>query len=380
MTNSEITPFRVDIPQADLDDLGDRLERTRWPVQLPGTGWERGAPVAHIQALAEYWRAGFDWRAAEKQINEYPQFTTEIDGASIHFLHARSPEETALPLILTHGWPGSFVEFLKVIGPLTDPWAHGGDPADAFHVVIPSIPGFGFSTLPGPGWNSHRTAGAWAELMRRLGYERYGAQGGDFGAIISPDLGRAEPSRVVGVHVNAATVGFIPLGPIDDADMAALSDLDRKRLGMIAHFRNEEFGYNILQSTRPATVAFGLTDSPAGQLAWIGEKFTAWSGDVTAIDRDHLVTNISLYWLTASAGSSASIYYEGAHGEWVMPTPSGVPTGVTVFGQDVAIRRFAERSNTITSWHDVEAGGHFAAMETPDLLVDDVRAFFRSLR
>jgi pimeloyl-ACP methyl ester carboxylesterase len=383
---TEITPFKVDIPQTALDDLTDRLARTRWPVQTPQTGWERGAPVEYLRPLAEYWRTGFDWRAAEARINAHPQFTTEIDGADIHFVHARSPEPGALALLLTHGWPGSFVEFLNVIGPLTDPRAHGADPADAFHLVVPSIPGFGFSTLPGPGWDSARIAAAWAQLMSRLGYDRYGAQGGDFGAIISPELARVAPSHVVGVHVNAATVGFIPLGPVAESDLAELTDREKTRMGMIANFRSEEFGYNQLQSTRPATVAFGLTDSPVGQLAWITEKFKAWTADAhelpeQAVDRDHLLTNIALYWFTGTAGSSANIYYESAHARaWSMPTPSGVPTGVAAFGQDVAIRRFAERSNTITHWRDFDEGGHFAAMETPDTLVEDVRAFFRPLR
>ncbi len=374
-----ITPFRIDIPQRDLDDLSERLARTRWPVQIPGTGWERGAPVSAVRELAEYWGDGYDWPAAQHRLNEFPQFTTEIDGATIHFLHVRSPEPDALPLILTHGWPGSFVEFRDVIGPLADPRAHGGDPADAFHVVVPSIPGFGFSSpLPGPGWDSRRTARAWAELMSRLGYDRYGAQGGDFGAIISPDLGREEPSHVVGIHVNAASVGFIPLGDITDEDRAALTEREKAALAKIEHFTSEEFGYNTLQSTRPATVAFALTDSPVGQLAWIAEKTTAWSAN--GIDRDLLLTNVMVYWLTGTAGSSANLYYESVHGAWNFPAPSGVPTGVAVFAEDVSIRRFAERSNTITAWHDYDRGGHFAAMEVPDLLVDDVRRFFASLR
>ncbi len=382
---TEIASFRIDIPQADLDDLADRLARTRWPVQLEGTGWERGVPVDYLQNLVGYWRDHYDWREAEALINEYPQFTTGIDGATVHFLHVRSPEPTALPLILTHGWPGSIVEFLDVIGPLTDPRANGADPATAFHLVIPSVPGFGFSPLPGPGWEGSRVARAWAELMRRLGYDRYGAQGGDLGAIVAPELGRANPERVVGVHVNAASVGFIPLGPVEP-DEEPFTDLESTRLEMIQHFTTEEFGYNTLQSTRPATVAFALTDSPVGQLAWIAEKFKAWSAaehelPEQAVDRDRLLTNVMLYWLTGTAGSAANFYYEGAHGQtWNVPTPSGVPTGITNFGQDVAIRRFAERSNTVTYWRDLDQGGHFAAMETPDLLVEEIRTFFSTLR
>jgi pimeloyl-ACP methyl ester carboxylesterase len=383
---TEIKPFQVDFPQAALDDLARRLDQTRWPQPVPGTGWERGVPVAYLRDLAEYWRAGYDWRAAEASINAFAQFTTDIDGARIHFLHVRSPEPDALPLVLTHGWPGSFVEFLDLIGPLTDPRAHGGDAADAFHVVVPSVPGFGFSTVPGPGWNTARIAAAWAELMRRLGYDRYGAQGGDLGAVVSPELGRVAASHVIGVHVNAASVGFIPLGPLDDDDLAALSEVDKARLAKIAYFRAEEFGYNLLQSTRPATVGFALTDSPAGQLAWIAEKFKAWTAAAhelpeQAVDRDHLLTNISLYWFTGTAGTAANFYYEAAHaGSWSLPESSGVPTGVVVFGEDVSVRRFAQRSNHIVRWTDIDAGGHFAAMETPDLLLADIREFFRALR
>ena len=368
-------PFVIDIPATDLDDLAERLDRTRWTRPLPGPAdsWDRGIPREALRELAEYWRKGYDWRAAERRLNAYPQFTTGIDGAEIHFLHVRSPHEGALPLILTHGWPGSVVEFLDVIEPLTDP----DDPADAFHLVIPSIPGFGWSTLGPEGWTSMRVARAWAELMERLGYRRYGAQGGDFGAWISPDLGRVAPDRVVGVHVNAASVGFIPFGPVDDPD--SLTDLERSRIAKIEHFRAEEWGYNLLQSTRPATLAYALGDSPVGQLAWIAEKFQAWSGP-DGVDRDHLLTNVSLYWFTGTAGTSGDFYYAGTHAPFEFPVPSGVPTGVAAFGEDVAIRRYAEQSNVVTHWSDFAEGGHFAALETPDLLVSDVRTFFRGLR
>jgi pimeloyl-ACP methyl ester carboxylesterase len=253
-------------------------------------------------------------------------------------------------------------------------------------VVAPSIPGFGFS---GPtrerGWNTARVTRAFADLMARLGYERYGAQGGDFGAFVSPELGRLAPDRVVGVHVNAASLGFIPLGPVDDADAAALTEVERRRLAMLRNFRTEEWGYNAIQSTRPQTLAYGLTDSPAGQLAWIAEKFRMWTDEAAelpedAVDRDHLLTNVSVYWLTGTAGSSARLYHENAHGAWAPPRRSEVPTGVAVFGQDVSIRRYAEQANTIVHWSDFERGGHFAAMETPDLLVGDVRTFFRAIR
>jgi pimeloyl-ACP methyl ester carboxylesterase len=384
-SNAEIRPFRIEIPQAELDDLRDRLARTRWPGELPGQGWSRGVPLEYLKELSEYWRTGYDWREHEARLNELPQFTTTIDGANVHFLHIRSAEPEALPLIMTHGWPGSIVEFLDVIGPLTDPRAHGGDATDAFHLVIPSIPGFGLSGPPSePGWSAGRVGGAFAELMSRLGYERYGAQGGDEGAIISPDIGRAAPDHVVGVHVNAATVGFMPFPPLEESELAELSEAERDRVERIAEFLDDEFGYARIQSTRPQTLAYGLTDSPVGQLAWIVEKFRAWApgSEVPedAFDRDHMLTNVMLYWLTGTAGSSASIYYEDKHsGAW--PQPSGVPTGVAHFARhDISIRRYAEQSNNIVHWSELDRGGHFAALEAPDLLIADVREFFRPLR
>ncbi len=379
---TEITAFHIDVPQADLDDLARRLDATRWPDELPDVDWRYGVPLAYLKELAGYWRDGYDWRAQEKLLNDLPQFTTEIDGQHIHFCHVRSPEPDALPLILTHGWPGSIVEFLDVIGPLTDPRAHGGDPADAFHLVIPSLPGFGFS---GPtretGWHPRRIAGAWAELMRRLGYDRYAGQGGDFGAFVTPDLGRVDPDHVVGVHVNAASVGFIPF---DGVDEDALTEVERARWARQQQFMNDGNGYFQIQATRPQTVAYGLTDSPVAQLAWIIDKFREWTHPVEAlpdavVDRDRLLTNVMLYWLTGTANSAARIYYETTHAtEW--PYRTAVPTGVAVFAEDIAIRRYAEETNTITHWTDFETGGHFAALEVPDLLVGDVREFFRGLR
>jgi epoxide hydrolase len=386
-TDTEIRPFRIDIPQPDLDDLADRLARTRFPDELPDVGWSRGVPLGYLKELAEYWRTTYDWREQEAKLNEYPQFTTTIDAQNIHFLHVRSSEPDALPLILTHGWPGSVAEFMEIIGPLTDPRAHGGDPADAFHVVAPSIPGFGFSgPTRGAGWTEQRVAQAWAELMRRLGYERYGAQGGDVGAGVSPNLGRAAPDKVVGVHVNAATVGFMPFPPLEESELDELSDTEKARVDRIGQFLGDMFGYAQIQSTRPQTLAYGLTDSPVGQLAWIVEKFKEWTHPrdglpEDSVDRDHMLTNVMLYWLTATAGSSARIYYEGAHaGGWGAPERSTVPTGVAVFAEDISIRRYAERDNNIVHWTDFDRGGHFAAMEAPDLLVGDVREFFRGLR
>jgi len=386
IANTEVQPFRVDIPDADLDDLRDRLARTRWPDELPGAGWAYGVPLGYLKELAEYWRSGYDWRAQEARLNQFPQFVTTVDGARVHFLHVPSPRREALPLVITHGWPGSIAEFLDVIGPLSDPGAHGGDPADAFHLVLPSIPGYGLS---GPthdtGWTTGRVAKAWAELMRRLGYQRYGAQGGDWGAFVSPELGRADPDRVVGVHVNAATFGFIPFGEVGPEQLATFTDAEKVRLERLNRFLSDGNAYFQVQATRPQTLAYALTDSPVGQLAWNAEKFKEWthpSEDLPerAVDRDQLLTNAMLYWLTGTAGSAARLYYENLHAaSWGQP-PATIPTGVAVFAEDVAIRRYAERANNIVHWSEFDRGGHFAAMEAPDLFVQDVRAFFRALR
>ena len=379
---SKIGEFRVDVPQADLDDLRDRVARTRWPTELPGVGWDRGVPLGYLKALAEHWTTTYDWRRHEARLNDFPQFTTIIDGQNVHFMHIRSPEPGALPLIITHGWPGSIVEFLDIIGPLTDPAAHGGDPADAFHVVAPSIPGFGFSgPTHGAGWDTARVARAWTELMSRLGYTRYGAQGGDTGAMVSPQLGQIDSEHVIGVHVNSLVT--FPSGQPDE--LKDLSEADQKRLELMQRWQSELSGYAILQSTRPQTLAYALTDSPVGQLAWIVEKFKDWTDPAAelpedAVDRDRLLTDVSVYWLTATAGSSANIYYEGAKNWGQTSEPSGVPTGVAVFPMDVTIRNIAEREHNIVHWSEFDRGGHFAAMEAPDLLVDDVRVFFRHLR
>lgn len=379
-SRTAVEPFRIDIPQADLDDLHVRLARTRWPDQLPGAGWDYGIELDYVRELAEYWHTGYDWRVHERRLNSFPQFKTVIDGQNVHFLHVRSAEAGAVPLIITHGWPGSIAEFTEVIGPLTDPKAHGGDPADAFDLVVPSIPGFGFS---GPtrerGWDVRRVARAWDELMRRLGYRRYGAQGGDWGSGISRELGLMAPAHLIGVHLNFL---FTPV-PGDQAD---LTDEERVRLGVWRDFRATGSGYSAIQSTRPQTLSYALTDSPAGQLAWIAEKFGEWSDGERpgeAIDRDQLLTNVMMYWLTGTAGSSARLYYEAVRGGASdASAASTVPTGVAVFPREITrpIRRFAELSNNIVHWSEFGRGGHFAAMEAPDLLVTDVREFFRPLR
>ncbi|MDT5120040.1 MAG: epoxide hydrolase [Mycobacterium sp.] len=383
MTNN-ITPFRIDIPQQQLDDLQERLGRARWPAALPGDDWDTGVPVHWLRNLTEYWRTGYDWRTAEAGLNDFPQFTTTIDGQRIHFLHVRSLEPGAFPLILTHGWPDSVVEFVDLIEPLTDPGAHGGDRADAFDVVIPSLPGFGFS---GPttdqGWTTDRIARAWAELMHRLGYQRYGAQGGDLGAAISPQLGRVAPDHVAGVHLNGPSI--VPPVPLPDEELAELSEIERDRVHRIEAFMREEYGYIAIQSTRPQTIAYGLTDSPVGQLAWIMDKFREWTYPRNAtpdkiIDRDRLLTNASIYWFTGTAGSAAYVgYAQGT--DWTTPyTNSGIPTAAIAFAQDVSIRRYVEEQNTITRWTDIDHGGHFAAMEEPDMLTADIREFFRACR
>ena len=379
---TDIRTFRIDIPQVELDALNDRLAHTRWPDELPGVGWSYGVPVGYLKELAEYWRTSYDWRAYEAKLNALPQFTTTIDGQNIHFMHVRSPEPEALPLIITHGWPGSIVEFMDIIGPLTDPRAHGGDPADAFHVIAPSIPGFAFSgATRETGWDMARVARAWAELMSRLGYERYGAQGGDTGSVISPMLGGIDSEHVVGVHVNGA-LGF-PTG--DPAELADLSEAEQARLAAMQRQMEDGTGYAIIQSTRPQTLGFGLTDSPAGQLAWIVEKFKEWTDPAfelpeEAVDRDVMLTNVSVYWLTGTATSSARLYKEGRASWGQQAERSEVPSGVAVFPGDFGIRAIAERENNVVHWSEFERGGHFAAMEVPDLLVGDVRTFFRGIR
>ncbi|MFK0252748.1 epoxide hydrolase family protein [Streptomyces sp. NPDC090445] len=381
-------PFRIDIPQADLDDLRERLARTRWPAETPDTGWTRGAPQGYLRELVAYWRDGFDWRAVEARANAFPQFRTRIDGADLHVLHARSPEPDAVPLLLTHGWPGSFLEFLDVIGPLTDPRAHGGDPADAFHVVAPTLPGYGFSSpLTEHGWELPRVARIWASLMAELGYDRYLPQGGDLGASVALLLGVLDSDHVIGTHVN-----FLFAPPSDEpGELDGLAPADLARLGRLADFGDQGSGYMKLFATRPQTVGYGMTDSPVGQLAWSVEKFHEWSDSQKnpedALGRDQLLAHATLYWLTGTAGSSAHLYYDNAA---FMPTsatpppplpaPPG-PLGVAVFHNDLAqpVRRLAERRYpSIVHWSEFERGGHFAAMERPAEFVADVRAFRRT--
>ncbi len=375
LTDTSIRPFRVAIPQNDLDDLQARLTRTRWPDELPGVGGDYGAELGVMKELAEYWCTSYDWRKQEDRLNEFPQFTTTIDGANVHFLHVRSPEPDALPLILNHGWPGSIIEFLDVIGPLTNPRAYGGNPADAFHLVIPSMPGYGFS---GPtsetGWDVHRIARAWAQLMNRLGYDKYAVQGGDFGSVISLNMGQLAPEHICGIHLN-----FLPMAP--SGDLSDLSEEDKTRIAKLESYLATPAGHKVILSTRPQTLAYGLTDSPVGQLAWIAEKFSEWSDPACPIHIDQLLTNVMFYWLTGTAASSSRLHYESAAIKR-QKKPCPVPLGIAVFPYDLflPVRRLAERQYTIIHWTEFDRGGHFAALEAPDLLTEDLRAFFRRFR
>jgi pimeloyl-ACP methyl ester carboxylesterase len=376
-TSTDIRPFRIDIPQADLDDLQSRLARTRWANELPlktdgavqtgplPPGWEYGVPVGYVQRLVEAWRTTYDWREWESRLNAYPQFVTEIDGQQIHFLHVRSADPDAVPLLLTHGWPNSVVEFLELIEPLTAPTE-----GQAFHLVIPSLPGFGFS---GPtseqGWNRYRTARAWAELMRRLGYDKYGAHGNDAGAFVAPELGRTDPDHVIGVHVTQ--LFSFPSG--DPAELEGLSEHEAGYLEFLQTFRDSMSAYAKLQETQPQNLAHALADSPAGQLAWIAQLLGGTSDE-------HVLTNATIYWLTNTGASSARFYYEDHHAEHPT-TPTTAPTGLASFAYDFRpLRRFADRDHSnIVSWNEYDRGSHWATQDAPDLLIKDIQGFFVEL-
>ncbi|HEY3696477.1 epoxide hydrolase family protein [Phenylobacterium sp.] len=386
MDAADITPFRIETPEAVLSDLRERLGRTRFPDQLNDAGWDYGADLHYVKELCDYWRDRFDWRAAEARFNAFPQFVTEIDGERLHFYHARSPEADALPLIITHGWPGSVAEFLDVLGPLSDPAAHGGDARDAFHVIAPSIPGYGFSgPTKKPGFNAKRAAEVNTVLMERLGYPRYGAQGGDWGSAISSQMAAAHPERLVGLHLN-----FIGGRPADPGNPhAGLSAEEIEYLATKADYNAHETGYQAIQSTKPQSLAYGLTDSPAGLAAWIVEKFHAWSdcgGDVeTVYSKDRLLENIMLYWVTGTINASMRMYYESMGPGRRAPGYGGrieTPTGHARYPAEVrrTPRSWAEQMYNIVHWTKMPKGGHFAAMEQPELFVEDVRSFFRPLR
>ena len=362
---------QIEIPQRDLDDLRSRLERTRWSHELAGAGSDYGVPVAYIRRLVDYWLDGYDWRTWETRINGFAPYETVIDGQRVHFLHVRSPEPGAFPLILTHGWPGSIVEFLDVIGPFTDPRSHGRDPSDAFHVVIPSLPGFGFS---GPtrtrGWDNLRIAHAWAELMARLGYDRYGAVGNDAGSMISPEMGRIDSEHVIGVHVTQ--LFSFPSG--DPTEMKDLTPDEQSQMGVLQWFYQNKFSFNVLMAQQPQTIGYALDDSPVGLLGWLAQLL----GE--ELDPDFVLTNVMTYWLTRTGSSAARLYYENAHAPRT-PEPTTLPTGVAGFGGDFyGVRRFAERDHkNIVRWSTYDHGGHFAAHKVPDVYVSEVQAFFREI-
>jgi len=383
--DESIRPFTIRIPDADLKDLKARLATARIAAPLQGGGWTHGTDVAYLRQLVAYWRERFDWRAQERKLNQLEQFTTTIDGLKVHFVHRRSKHANAMPLLITHGWPGSIVEFTKIIGPLTDPEAYGWSAADAFHVVMPSIPGFAFSEAPNePGFDPARIAQIETKLMARLGYPRYGVQGGDWGSIISTQIALADAPHVAGLHINMC-FGAAPAGTDPNA---GLTDKERERVRARAIFQNEETGYQQIQGTKPQTIGIALNDSPVGLAAWIVEKFKTWcdcdGNPENVFTKDELLTNVSLYWLTQTAGSSARIYYESRHAP---PNPNAgrrieVPTACADFPKEIiwSPRKWLEGRYNIVRWTEMPKGGHFAAFEQPQLLVDDVRAFFRSLR
>jgi epoxide hydrolase len=377
---TQIRPFTLAVPQEHLDDLAQRLAMTRWPERETVDDWSQGTPLAELQALVEYWRAGYDWRACETRLNGLGQWLTEIDGLDIHFLHIRSPEPDALPLIMTHGWPGSVVEFLRVIGPLTDPAAHGGRAEQAFHLVLPSLPGYGFSAKPvRAGWSVERIATAWAELMRRLGYARWVAQGGDWGAFVTNKIGEQAPEGCIGIHVN------MPIARRTRAARDNPTEEDRRAIERMGFFMGQDSAYSQQQSTRPQTVGYGLVDSPVGLAGWIYEKLHNWSdntGDACAVlGRDSVLDNIMHYWLTGTGASAARLYWEsfGAGNDGVVH----IPAGASAFPKDImpVPRSWMEqRYINMVYWNDMPRGGHFAAWEQPELFVEELRKCFALMR
>ncbi len=375
-----VTPFRISATDDQLDDLQRRLRATRWPDPETPDDWSQGIPLAYMQELVSYWAGKYDWRAREAALNRFEQFRTTIDGLGIHFIHVRSPHENALPIVITHGWPGSIVEFHKVIEPLTNPTAHGGEAEDAFHVVCPSLPGYGFSDKPTqPGWGVERIADAWAQLMPRIGYPSYVAQGGDWGAMVTTMIGLRDARHCRGIHLN------MPIAPPDPETMSELTEREQQALASMQHYQEWDSGYSKQQSTRPQTLGYGLVDSPAGQAAWILEKFWSWMDcdghPENALSRDELLDNVMMYWLPATGASSARLYWESF--SQVSMDPVTVPTGCSIFPKEIfrTSRRWAEKRFTnLVYWNEPERGGHFAAFEQPEVFVSEIRSCFRSLR
>lgn len=382
-----VTPFRIETSEADLADLRTRLRHTRWPEKETVADWSQGVPLSYQQELCRYWAEDYDWQARQRRLNALPQFRTEIGGLAIHFIHVRSPHPAALPIVMTHGWPGSAAEFVKVIGPLTDPVADGGAPGDAFHVVCPSLPGYGFSDKPtDPGWGIEQIAGAWTTLMERLGYLHFAAQGSDWGTSVSTCIGQQAPERVVGLHL------MPPLAPPDPSTFDNLTERERSALDALRRGAQEDSGYSAEHATRPQTIGYALTDSPSALCAWIIEKFWSWAdhdGDLESVlSRDELLDNLMLYWLSRAGASSARLYWESIWqvNHWISGEETdtvSVPVGCSIFPKELQrpSRRWAERRFTnIRYWNEPEHGGHFAAFEQPDLFVKEVRECFRAMR
>ncbi|MBN7797950.1 alpha/beta fold hydrolase [Parahaliea mediterranea] len=383
MTES-IRPFTIDVPESTLRDLHARLANTRWPDRETVDDWSQGIPLNYVRDVADYWAKDYDWRARERHLNRWPQFVTDIAGTGIHFIHARSPHADALPLILSHGWPGSVVEFHKVIAPLVDPTAHGGDASEAFHVVAPSLPGYGFSGKPATsGTGVERIGRLWGELMARLGYERYVAQGGDWGSMVTQSMGQTETGHCAGIHIN------MPIVLPDPDTMAELTPTEQAALEAMDDYQRWGSGYSKQQSTRPQTLGYALADSPVGQLAWVLEKFQAWTDcerdgkkhPEHVLTRDELLDNVMFYWLNNAAASSARLYWESFNTPNL--DPIAMPVGCSIFPREIfrSSRRWAEkRFHNLIYWNELDRGGHFAAFEQPELFVGELRAAFRSLR
>ena len=379
-------PYKIEIPDSVLDDLKSRLERTRWPDELPGTGWDYGSNLDYVKELVEYWRTKFDWHAQEKLINSFSHFKSKVDGLNIHFIHEKGKGPNPMPLVITHGWPGTFFEMYKVIPMLSDPASHGGDPADAFDVVAPSMPGYGFSDATDKrGLSVLSISDLWAKLMsENLGYQKFAAQGGDWGARVTAKLGLSHGDKVIGIHTTSTSSPTPYQGP----GTRELSEAENAMLAQRIQWLADEGGYSHIQATKPQTLSYGLNDSPAGLAAWIVEKYRTWSdcgGDVESrFTKDELLTTITIYWVTQSINSSTRLYYESFFQAWDLAKDEKiqVPVAIASFPQEnsVPLREWAERSFNIQQWTDMPSGGHFAALEEPDRLVEDIRKFFRGLR
>jgi pimeloyl-ACP methyl ester carboxylesterase len=381
---TDVTPFKIDIPASELEDLKLRLERARWPEKEPCDDWSQGIPLDYTRELARYWATDYDWRRFEKKLNDWPQFTTNIDGIDIHFIHRRSPHENALPLIISHGWPGSIVEFHKIIDVLADPTAHGGSAEDAFHVVAPCLPGYGFSGKPSEtGTTVEKIGRMWGQLMDRLGYSRYVAQGGDWGSIITQSMGITETEHCAGIHVN------MPIVAPDNDTMNDLTEAEQAALTDMGDYVENGSGYSKQQSTYPQTLGYGLADSPVGQMAWVVEKFYMWTDceengrrhPENILTRDELLDNVMMYWLNNAAASSARLYWESFNGANM--DPIDMPVGCSIFPKEIfrCSKRWAEkRFSNLIHWNELERGGHFAALEQPEVFVEELRTCFRVLR